>query len=410
MPSPSATAPPASRTAQGAGRQGGTVPFIRATKKHREPFFDQTNATGTTLSPINIPAYGFLRGVWIRVDAVGGTGAAAVYGTTAAGWDFGLNVFSFMGLFDVNGAPLYGPFASSFQAYLIAKYGSYHRYFDARVGDATFPTNGNFGFWLYVPVELVRRNGLGSLANLNAAATYKLQLTLNSTANIYQTVPTTGPTGIRVRCWLDAWAQPPQTDLLGNMTAQTPYAHGTTQFWSEQVYIIGSGQQTVRLLRVGLYIRNLIVTVRQTTGARNITNQATSDAMWPDPIQLFLDGFELTNIGQNFFWQEMYSLWNINPQEPDAVTSPPFSAAGLGSNPISVRDTGVYVFQFVDDDSAVLGNEERNRYIPTLQSSRLEIRGSFGANAASLSVLTNDVAPAGDMFVTAGPSGNSDIS
>lgn len=390
MPSPAALSPPASRTTQGQ-KQGNVVPFIRATKKHREPFFDQTNVPGTTLSPINIPAYGFLRGLWLRVDATGGTGAAATYGTAVAGFDFGLNVFTFIGLFDVNGAPLYGPFASSFQSYLIAKYGGYHRYFDSRVGDATFPTTGNFGFWLYVPVELVRRNGMGSLANLNAAATYKLQLTLNSIAGMYLAVPTTGPTGIRVRIWLDAWAQPPQADLLGNMTAQTPVAHGTTQFWSEQVYNIGAGNQIIRLLRVGLYLRTLILTVRQTTGARNITSQAVSDAMWPDPVQLFLDGFELVNQGQNMLWQEMYSLYNASPQVPDVTALVPPA--------ISARDTGVYVFQFIDDDSSVLGNEERNRYLATLQSSRLEVRGTFGANAASVSVLTNDVAPAGDIFV-----------
>lgn len=394
MPGPAVTSPPGSRTPQGQGKGGAVVPFIRATKKHREPFFDQSNAPGTTLSPINIPAYGFLRGIWIRVDATGGTGAVAAYGTAVVGFDFGLNVFSFIGLFDVNGAPLYGPFASSFQSYLIGKYGGYYRYFDSRCGDATFPTNGNFGFWLYLPVELVRRNGLGALANLNAAATYKLQLTLNSVANIYSTVPTTGPTAIRVRCWLDAWAQPPANDLLGNMTAQMPVVHGTTQFWSEQVYVIGSGQQTVRLLRVGLYIRNLICTVRQTSGARNITSQVVSDAMWPDPVQIFLDGFELQNIGQNFFWQEMYSLYNVNVQQPDVL-------AGAAAAIQSARDTGVYNFNFIDDDSSVIGNEERNRYLPTLQSSRLELRGSFGANAASLSVLTNDVAPGGDIFVGA---------
>ena len=408
MPSPSALSPPASRTPAGAGRQGNVVPFIRATKKHREPFFDTTVAVTTTtaglISPINVPAYGFLRGLWIRVDATGGAGGAAVYGTTLLGFDFPFQCISFIGLFDVNGAPLYGPFASAFQSYLIGKYGAYHRYFDARVGDAAAGggtlqnANGNFGFWLYVPVEAVRRNGLGSLANLNAAATYKLQLTVSpigaggAQSNWFSTNPVTPPTGLRVRIWLDAWAQPPQADLLGNMTAQTPYAHGTTQFWSEQVYTIGSGQQTVRLLRVGLYIRQLIVTVRQTTGARMITSQAASDAMWPDPVQIFLDGFELVNQGQNMLWQEHYALWNVSPQNIDG------QAATVGSF-LSGRDTSVYVFQFVDDDSAVLGNEERNRYLPTLQSSRLEIRGSFGASTASLSVLTNDVAPAGDIFV-----------
>jgi hypothetical protein len=380
MPAPAALSPPAGRTPQGANQRN-TVPFIRSTKKHREPFFDVTTVPGASaiaLSPINVPAYGFFRGIWIRVDATGGTGAAATYGV-----DNPFTVFNFMLLADVNGAPLFGPFTSGIKAYLIGKYGAYHRYYDARVNDSTFPTTGNFRFWMYIPVEIVRRNALGSLANLNAAATYKLQLTINSIAGTYLVVPTTGPTAIRVRGWLDAWAQPPATDLLGNMTEQTPINHGTTQFWSEQVYPISAGQQTVRLLRVGLYIRMLIVTLQLSTGARD-----TTDTDWADPVQLFLDGFELQNLSQNFLWQENYSLYNTLPGAVDGATAN-----------ISNRDTGVYVFQFVDDDSSVLGNEERNRYLATLQSSRLEIRGAFAGAAAQLSVLTCDVAPAGDIFV-----------
>lgn len=377
MPAPAATAPPASRSPQGQNGKN-VVPFVRATKKHREPFFDQTNALGTALSPINVPAYGFLRGLWVRVDGVAGTGAAGV----APPADSPFNVFQFFGLFDVNGAPLIGPFGTSYREFSIGKYGAYHRYFDGRQNDFLAPTTGNngaFRLWFYVPVELVRRNALGSLANLNAAATYKLQLTINTSAALYGAGTfTTAPT-IRVRCWIDAWAQPPATDLLGNMTAQVPNAHGTTQFWSEQVYPIGAGQQTIRLVRVGLYIRMLILTLIGAAGARD-----TTDTDWPDPIQLFLDGFELTNISQNFFWNEMYSLYNITPNSTEAANA---------------RDAGVYVFQFVDDDSAVLGNEERNRYLPTLQSSRLEVRGSFAGATTGLSVLTNDVAPQGDIFV-----------
>jgi len=92
MPAPSALAPPASRSPQGQNAKA-VVPFIRAAKKHREPFFDQTNALGTALSPINIPAYGFLRGVWIRVDASGGAGAASLAPTA----DSPFNCFQFMG-------------------------------------------------------------------------------------------------------------------------------------------------------------------------------------------------------------------------------------------------------------------------------------------------------------------------
>jgi len=107
-------------------------------------------------------------------------------------YDGPFNVITFLGLFDVNGAPLYGPFATGYNAFLIAKYGGYHGSFDARSADYSAPTSGLFRFWFYIPVEIVKRNALGSLANLNAAATYKLQITLGTAASPYSTQP--GPT------------------------------------------------------------------------------------------------------------------------------------------------------------------------------------------------------------------------
>lgn len=386
MPPVAALNPPAQNTPAGQGKQGATVPFVRATKKHREPIFDTSVALSAAAqvlpnTPLNVPAYGYLRGLWVRVDATGGSGT----GTSAvAAGDAPFNIFGFFGLFDVNGAPIYGPFTNGYNCFLIGKYGAYHRYYDARQNDfQAVQTSGNFRFWLYIPLEFNRRNALGSLANLNAAATYKLQMSLNPSTTVYSTPPAPTLPTIRVRVWLDAWAQPPATDLLGNMTAQQPHNHGTTQFWSEQVYVVAQGQQTVRLLRVGLYIRTLIVTLRS-----NAAGGPRDDADWPDPVQLFLDGFELVNESQNFLWQEQYSQYNTTPNSLDAANA---------------RDTGVYVFTYTDDDGMVPGCEERNRYIATLQSSRLELRGSFGANAQTLSVMTNDISPNGNIFVPDNP-------
>lgn len=378
--SPAALAPPSSRTPQGQNQRA-QVPFIRATKKHREPFFDNTTALTTSaqvITPQNVPAYGFLRGIWIRVDATGGSGTTT---PAVASGDAPFNIFSFLGLFDVNGAPLYGPFLTGYNAFTIGKYGGYKRYWDARTNDfQAVQTSGNFRFWLYIPVELNQRNALGSLANLNAAATYKLQMSLAPSTVVFSTPPAPTLPNIRIRCWIDAWAQPPANDLLGNLTDQTPMAHGTTQFWSEQVYTVASGLQTVRLLRVGLYLRSLIFTLRTAAGGTPRT-----DADWPDPAQLFLDGFELVNMSQNMLWAEQYGLYNVTPNGSIDASN--------------TRDTGVYVFQFIDDDTYIPGNEQRNRYLPTLQSSRLELRGSFGGAAATLSVMTNDVSPNGNIFV-----------
>ena len=46
----------------------------------------------------------------------------------------------------------------------------------------------------------------------------------------------------------------------------------------------------------------------------------------------------------------------------------------------------------------LLGRENRDLWLPTLGSTRLEIQGSF-ANAGNLTVYTNDVAIAGSVFL-----------
>lgn len=382
MPSPATTMPAGSRTPAGQGQTKNTVLFARSTKKHFEPFLDVSTVLSTSAqvvagTPASVPAFGFLRGIWVRVDATGGSGTTTA---AVASGDAPFNIFANIALLDVNGAPIYGPFSNGYMAFLITKYGAYYRYGDPRANDfQAVQTSGNFRFWIYIPVELVRRSGLGSLANLNAAATYKLQFTIAPSTTVFTTAPAPTLPTIRIRCWLDAWTQPPATDLLGNMTEQVPPNHGTTQFWSEQDYTVAGGQQNIRLQRVGLYIRNLIFVLYS-----NATPSIRDDTDWPDPVQLFLDGYELQNVSQNFLWGRGFREYNLNPNSTDAAGS---------------RDTGVYVFNFNDDYSPIPGAELRNRYLTTLQSSRLELRGSLGGAAQTLRVLTNDVSPAGDIFV-----------
>jgi len=54
-------------------------------------------------------------------------------------------------------------------------------------------------------------------------------------------------------------------------------------------------------------------------------------------------------------------------------------------------DAGVLVFPFTDDQDGGIGYESRHMWLPTVQSTRLEIEGAFGA-AGTLEILTNDVA------------------
>jgi hypothetical protein len=55
-------------------------------------------------------------------------------------------------------------------------------------------------------------------------------------------------------------------------------------------------------------------------------------------------------------------------------------------------DTGVIAYPFTHDFDGHPGNEMKDLWMPSMQSSRLEIRGTFG-EAGTLSVLTNDIRP-----------------
>lgn len=346
------------------------VPFVRAAQEHVEPFMDVSTLIGaaaTQLNPVDIPAYGFIRGIFVEVTASGGTGAAAVYKA-----DGPFTAITDVQISDVNGAPIDGPL-DGFDLFEINKLGGYRRPgANARnVGDFTVPTTGNFSFLTYVPIETNGRDGLGSLANLNAASSYKLRLSIAPKANVFGTDPTTLPT-VRVRAWLDAWTQPASADLRGQMQATEPPAHGTTAYWSKYVFPVVAGQNTIRLPRVGNLIRNLIFIYRDVSLVRNKTN-------FPGSFQIYWDTRLLKDYAPIVWRAQMAGRFNL-PGADDAAT-------GL--------DTGVYVEDYCHEFDGFGGFEMRDGWLPTVGSTRLELQGNFGA-AGTLTVLTNDVSPNGE--------------
>jgi hypothetical protein len=65
------------------------------------------------------------------------------------------------------------------------------------------------------------------------------------------------------------------------------------------------------------------------------------------------------------------------------------------------QDTGVFAYPFTTDLSLTPGNELRHKYLPTLESTRLLVIGTYGSTATQLTVLTNDISPSGDIFTLA---------
>lgn len=362
------------------------VPFIRASAQHREPAgIDVTRQMTTSdqdLGVFDIPAYGYVRSIVLVVTTTGGSG-----GSAAAAEDGPWNALKNIALTEPNGAVI-SQFNSGHSLFLANKWGGY-RFApgaDPRrspVYSGVAAASGQFSFLVRIPVELNLRDGLGALPNQNAAATFKLRLALAASTQVYGTPPATTLPSVRVRAYIEAWDQP-EAATAGGTNQITPPAMNTTQFWSEQIYNVGAGAQTIRLTRVGNYLRNLILVYR-----RAGTSRANGHSDVPDPTTLYLDTRPLDIIERNNWLHQMFERSSFGGAL--GTTVPANDAAGG-------LDNGVFVYDFMHEFDGSYGQENRDLWMPTLGSTRLELQGTF-ANAGTLSVLTNDVAVAGSVFI-----------
>ena len=389
MPVPTTvTAGGTQETTKGGGnradqKQVATVPFIRASQLHREPcgidVSRQLLTSDQDLGVFDIPAYGFLRAIVIEVTSTGGTGTAVTL-TEDAPW----NVIKNIALTEPNGATL-SAVTSGYSLYLIDKYGGYRGYNDPKSGpvySTSVGTSANVNFMLRIPVEMSTRDAVGSLPNQNSGATFKLRLTLAAIAQVFGGTVSVAPT-VRVKVSMECWDQP-EPSTAGAMNQTTPPAVNTTQFWTEQVYNLNSGAVTQRLSRVGNYLRNVIFVARRTAGTR-----ANGQADWPDPGTVYLDTRPLDIVTKNSWLNQIYERYGALTAAGSATFA--FDSAGG-------LDNGVFPYDFCHEFDGVVGHENRDLWLPTLSSSRLELQGTF-ANADTLTVLTNDVAVAGSVFL-----------
>lgn len=361
-----------------------TVPFIRASAEHVENAGIDVTKTLTTsqqsLGTFDIPAYGYVRSLYVLVEATGGvtgTGTEAV--TEDAPW----NILKDIALTEPNGAVI-AQFNTGYELFLANKWGGYRPYNDPRNSPAYDVSNltgasgtGDFSFALRIPVEISLREALGALPNQNAAATFKLRMNLADKASVFTLHDGTLP-DVRVRVFLEAWDQP-DASAGGAVNQTTPPAMNTTQFWSSQTFNVSSGQNTIRLTRVGNYIRNLIFIARDDSSP---AVRSTGESEWPDPLRVYLDARPVLELNKTY-WKHL--LWERN------------NKTGAG-DAAGQKDNGVYVLDFTHEFDGTLGQEHRDLWLPTLSSTRLEVQGTFGG-AGTLTVLTNDVAIAGPVFV-----------
>lgn len=373
MPIPGNSNPAGDQQTGSAGKSSFQLPFVQSSSDLTQQFGSSqviapaSWAGVTPVGPLDILSLGYLRGIWVEVAATGGVSAGnAVTYVADAPW----TLIQTGQLTDSVNAPFVGPHGG-YDLYIMTKYGSYANGDPKQDPDYVAPSVvGNFAFRLFLPAEVLRRIGLGSLPNQNSAATNKITLYIADPSAVYVVQPTTLPT-LTIRFYLDAWNSVPLHDVAGNMLTQTPPGGKLRQYWTESTFnAIPSGQYELQLVRKGYYFRQLIFVCRNAEGVR-------SDSVFPNPVQWTVDGNTRSFIYPALLRKQM---------QDDYGYYGTLDAAGA-------LDTGVYILNFANDfdRNSRRGGDLRTKWMPSLKASNYWFQGSWGGGSAI--VITNDVAP-----------------
>jgi len=388
-----ATAPVSNKSAAESGGGGAAEPqvhpvsFVRGSGKGKYRFYSKSGLTLTTttqpLGPIDIKAYDYMRSLLVTVTNTANGGAT---GTAQA--DAPFNSLINLAVKQPNGQTMYQT-SSAFHAAMIQKYGQYRGWNDPRA-DPNFVITGSSMTWaVRIPFELDLRDALGALPNKDAAAPFTLEMDLNTLSNVFGSGQGTSPT-FTVEVWLEAYDQPP-TSLNGQPVQTTPPNMNTLQRWTEQNITMSSGQFDARVRKLGNYLRCLIPIMKNSSGARIVTNG------WADPMQIVLDEDVKDNISQADWTRRTWEVYGYGGVMPGTAAT----AGTASSGPVLIdspggQDTGVWPIQYFMDQRDI--TENASFYLPTIESEDYLLRGSYGSSVSKLVMLVCEVLPQGDIF------------
>jgi hypothetical protein len=360
--------------------------------------YDQTKTL--TANAQQMPNYtleptGWLRGLEFQVDLVVTGQSTNVVAFAADGPWSALNKITFK---DTGNREVFGPLGG-YDFMTIDKYGAYSNVSDPRA-DLSYTTTvgavatgGSASFVLYLPLELVARDALGTVENKSDNTAWKCEVWIEGTGTaLYATAPSTTPT-LRLRITEDSYGEPAQAMAGGRTIAQTPPKVGTLQYWTQEASPALSGSSASYNLDngIGYPIRNLIFKLVRSAGTR-----ANGDADHPDPVTLTYGKFQL--------FQRYKNLWiskigrTFGDSTPAATTAS--GVTTFNTDVAGGREAGVYPVWFTDDFGIQAGAELRNGYLVTKTGTVLKWKGALvGGNTDILNVLCNYViAPDNDYY------------
>ena len=360
----------ATATNPSASAQTAVVPFPIASRIGLRPSFTDTKVLSATAptqaTPIQIPAVGFVKRLWLEVILTG-TG-----GTTPA-WaaDGPFNALASIGFRTAAGNDVIVP-TTGYNIALNNKYNGPDIVSDPRAGAQYKATAPSAHFFLTLDFEFDPETGLGSIPALASNRSYQLNVLWAAISQFVTGAPTITAT---INAQAEYWFEPPATSSSGLSQATATQGLGTLSQLQIDNSPLTAGDKLIKLNNVGSVLRNIIFILRNSSGARIETNG------WPDIAEILLDNNTLFNLPKTLWEEKMRRWFNLNQANKDV-------AGGL--------DTGVYVIPFHAMTGGISGDPANSRaqLLPTLDSSQLQIRGVWGSQASTLEIITNNIVPA----------------
>jgi hypothetical protein len=364
-------------------RTAAPIPFaIAARRKHSLGFTSNAVAmsavgANANLGPIEIPPTGFLR--YVDLVVTGTTAANAA--TTVFAADAPFNAISYLTLTNAAGDTIIVPI-DGYALYLFNKYGALSEdppFSDPRQSPLFSTTagvgaglGGSFSFALRVPLEIDPQTAFGSIASMASNKSLQLGLQVAPTSAVYSTAPTTPPI-VQVTGYQAFWAQPKGDNGRGVPQETVPQGNNSIQMWRVDTPAVTPGDKTLKINNVGNVLRMMIFVYRNAAGAR-------VEADIPALHMFRLNNDEVMYLPDSLWREHIASAYGYTGATRDI-------ANGL--------DTGVRPFHyFLDSDGRVRASSVREQYLPTLDTTLLQYRGtSFGAGISTVQIFTNEVKP-----------------
>jgi hypothetical protein len=376
-------------------RNGGVaaaVPFPIASLKRIRGSFDTGNLVlGQSTPAIEIPATGgFARYLEMEVTVTTAGNAAAV----AFQADAPANILSFVEFLPPSGDPPIVPHTSH-QLVLWNKYGAFSNkppFSDPLSSPGWFATAGSgaTGGSAFVrfrlPFEIDPATGFCSITNSAANKSYLLNLTVNSSANVYSVAPTNAPT-VRVVGTMYYWDEPAAQTRQGTKQVPGPLGLGSFSQLRLDQPPITAGDKYIKVNNSGPVMRALGIVLRTGAGVR-VLNTAVADIpqLWDFVFNtrdrwLITDARLLDDIAQYYGYGQGYAGTRLAPTLP-TVDGP----RGF--------DNGVRFFPYFMEHGSIDPTFPRSQYQVTGDATLTQIRGiSFGAGVGTMEIMTNLIRP-----------------